>query len=206
MALVLDPDLYCDVFLRTSLMATRQTALTADDVLDLPVPAGLIGYEFVDGHPVPVTPASLIHGQLIVDVASRLLAHVRTVDVSGAVLSDTGFVLGLARDPERMRAPDIAYVAGAKMDVDLDPVRFMRCAPDLAIEIDLTSGKNPGGQQRILDYLEAGTRMVWAIDVHSRTATVYRPDGTARLVRADEALEGEEVLPGFRMSMSELFG
>ena len=77
--------------------------------------------------------------------------------------------------------------------------------PDLAIEIDLTSARKPGGQQRILDYFEAGVRLVWAIDVHSRTAMAYRPDGSARLVRADEALDGEEVFPGFRLRLAELF-
>lgn len=132
-------------------MARNATIITADDVLDLPVPEGVSGYELVDGRPVPVMPASPLHGELI--VAERLF----------------------------------------------------RGVPDLAIEIDLASGWKPGGQQRVLDWLEAGVRLVWVIDPHSRTAVVYRPDGSARLVREDEDLEGEDVVPGFRLPLGSLF-
>jgi Uma2 family endonuclease len=48
-------------------------------------------------------------------------------------------------------------------------------------------------------------RLVWVIDPRSRTAIVYRPDGSARLVRQEEALEGEDVVPGFRLPLTELF-
>jgi Uma2 family endonuclease len=178
---------------------------TADDILDLPDPEGGIGWEFVDGQLVPVMPASPIHGQLIVECAARLWSHVREHGLPGKVLSDTGVVLGLRRDPERMRGPDVTYIEQSKL-VDQDPYRLLRVIPDLAIEFDLTSGKKPGGQRRIVEYLEAGVRLVWAIDVYTHTAMVYRADGSARLIRADEALDGEEVVPGFRLPLAKLFG
>ena len=186
-------------------MAARPDTLTADDVLEIPVPDGLIGYELVDGRAVPVTPASLVHGRLIVEVAYQLERHVRDHQLPGIVLSDAGFVLGLARDPERMRGPDVAYVDKGKLEGH-DPERIFRGIPDLAVEIDLTSGKKPGGQQRIVEYLEAGVPLVWAIDPHSRSAMVYHPDGSARLLRTNEALEGEDVVPGFHLELNDLFG
>jgi Uma2 family endonuclease len=186
-------------------MATNPHILTADDVLELPDPEGGIGHELVDGRAVPVMPASPVHGRLIVKVAYLLERHVREHGLAGIVYSDAGFVLGLRRDRERMRSPDVAYVEREKVEAHPDPGRLFRCVPDLAIEIDLTSGKKPHGQQRIVDYLEAGVRRVWAIDPHSRTAVAYRPDGSARLVRSDEALEGEDAVPGFRLPLGELF-
>ena len=188
-----------------SRVATKPSVLTADDVLDLPVPDGAAGYEFVDGQPVPVMPASLVHGRLIVEMAFRLEAHVREHGLAGRVFSDVGVVLGLPRDSERMRGPDVIYVERWKLEGH-DPERLFRGVPDLAVEIDLTSAKKPGGQQRILEYLEAGVRLVWAVDVHTRSAMAYRPDGSARLVRSGEVLDGEDVLPGFRLPVSELFG
>lgn len=186
-------------------MSSKPDLLTADDVLDLPVPAGLSGYELVDGRLVPVTPASPIHGSLIIDVGYLLKRHVVEAGLDGMVFSDAGFVLGLRRDPERMRGPDVSYVGRAKLDAHANPERLFRCAPDLAVEIDLTSGKKPDGQQRIVDYLEAGTPLVWAIDPHSRTAMAYRPDGSARLIRTDGVLDAEEVVPGFRLELPQLF-
>lgn len=187
-------------------MATHSTApFTADDVLDLPLPNGVSGYEFVDGQPVPVMPASAIHGELIVEVCRRLANHVIERRLPGKVYSDAGFVLGLEHDPERMRGPDVAYVDRRKVAAHPDPERLFRCAPDLAIEIELTSAKKPGGKQRIAEYLEAGVRLVWAIDPHTRTATVHRPDGHVRLVETHGTLDGEDVVPGFQLRLRDLF-
>ncbi len=186
-------------------MTTNPNALTADDVLHLRVPDDAIGYEFVDGRPVPVMPASAIHGRLILEVACRLQRHVEAVGPAGEVWIGAGFVLGLRRDRERMRGPDVSYILSERI-VGMVPDRLFRGVPDLAVEIDLASGKNPGGRERVVDYLEAGVRRVWVIDPHSRKATVYRPDGNTRLVRAGEALEGEDVVPGFRLPLAELFG
>jgi Uma2 family endonuclease len=185
-------------------MATNPAMLTADDVLDLPPPDGAIGWELVDGRPVPVMPASPIHGELIVEVAYRLRRYVGDAAIPGRIWSDAGFVLGLRRDPERMRGPDVAYLGSDRTEA-IDPERLFRGVPDLAVEIDLSSGRKPGGQQRVVDYLEAGVRLVWVIDPRSRTAVAYRPDGTARLVRAEGVLEGEDVIPGFRLPLPELF-
>jgi Uma2 family endonuclease len=180
--------------------------LTADDVLDLPVPDDAIGYEFVEGKPVPVMPASVTHGQLAAKVSYRLSKHVEQTGLTGTVCYDCGFVLGLPHDPERMRGPDVSYIAREKIAAHADPHRLLRCVPDLAIEIDLTSAKKPGGQQRILDYVEAGVPLVWVIDPRSRSAIAYRADGSARLVRENEVLDAEEIVPGFRLPLAELFG
>jgi Uma2 family endonuclease len=60
-------------------------------------------------------------------------------------------------------------------------------------------------QQKVRDYLETGTRLVWIIAPAARTATVYQPDGSARLLREPEELEGEDVLPGLRICLDDLF-
>ena len=194
----------CDVIFGKAAMATDPQPLTADDVLDLEPPDGAIGWEFVNGRPVPVMPASPIHAQLIVEVAYRLRRYVEEAGLTGKVWSDAGFVLGLRRDRERMRGPDVSYVQRDRI-LGMNPERLFRGVPDLAIEIDLTSAKKPGAQQRVIDYLEAGARLVWVIDPHSRTAIAYHQDASARLVREHEALEGEDVVPGFRLRLSELF-
>ena len=60
-------------------------------------------------------------------------------------------------------------------------------------------------QEKTLDYLEAGARLVWLIDPQARTVTVIRADGSARILRAHETLEGEDVLLGFAVPVAELF-
>ena len=178
---------------------------SADEILDLEIPPGLSGYEFVDGELVPVTPASHEHGRLIIEVGRRLANHVEAAGLPADVASDGGIVLGLPQDRERMRAPDVAYISHARLE-GLDPERFVRGAvPEFVIEIDLSSGKKPHGQQRVRDYLAAGVSLVWAIDPHRRTAAAYDADGRVQHYRENDVLDASEVVPGFRLALHELF-
>jgi Uma2 family endonuclease len=183
--------------------------LVPEDLLDLPLPEGVSGYELVDGVPVPVGPASFTHGELIIEVGYRLRRHIDGQGVAGRVVSDAGFVLGLARDPTRLRGPDVAFVSEAKLREHFDPERdfgrFGRFVPDLAVEIDLSGGRKPGGRQRIREYLEAGVPLVWVIEPSTRSATVYRRDGSTVELSAHDALEGEDIVPDFRLPLSTLF-
>jgi Uma2 family endonuclease len=52
---------------------------------------------------------------------------------------------------------------------------------------------------------QAGTRLVWIVDPAARTVTVFRPDGSASLLRGDETLSGEDVLRGFALELERLF-
>ena len=61
-------------------------------------------------------------------------------------------------------------------------------------------------QDKVLDYLDAGTCLVWVADPNSRTVTVYQSRNTIQLLTADDEIDGADVLPGFRCKVSELFG
>lgn len=52
--------------------------------------------------------------------------------------------------------------------------------------------------------MDAGVPLLWVIYPAAAYALVHHPDGTARMVRETEALDGEDVLPGFRLHLGEL--
>jgi Uma2 family endonuclease len=60
-------------------------------------------------------------------------------------------------------------------------------------------------QEKTLDYLNAGAKRVWLVDPRARTVTVFRPDGSAQILREHDTLTGEDVLVGFSVPLSELF-
>ena len=66
---------------------------------------------------------------LVLPVAA-LFDHVRDHKLPGKVFTDPGFVLGLRRDPERMRQPDVVYVEKTRLGAH-DPERIFRGIPDL---------------------------------------------------------------------------
>src|SRR5438128_8983287 len=51
--------------------------------------------------------------------------------------------------------------------------------------------------RRSPDWLSAGTRLVWVIDPERRLARIYRQDGSESILGETDALEGEDILPGF---------
>ena len=84
------------------------------------------------------------------------------------------------------------------------PKGFFHGAPDLAVEIE--SAERPKAmQQRIQDYVDAGTPLLSVIHSETNAATVYHPDGSARLLRETDSLDGEDVLPGLTIPLRELF-
>jgi Uma2 family endonuclease len=176
----------------------------AEDVLRLPLPPGVSGYELVDGVPVPVTPVGPTHGHLAVVLASQLQKHVTEQSLGGRVYVEAGYVLALQRDPQRLRGPDVSFVCQAKLQDTPDPERgFSRQVPDLVVEID--SPHSGQLKQRIQDFLDAGTPLAWVIRPAKQTATVHHADGSVQQLEHDGVLDGEDVLPGFRLSLNELF-
>jgi Uma2 family endonuclease len=181
--------------------------LLADDVLAIPVPPHLRGYELEDGELVPVSLPGPRHGRLVAAISHRIHLHLERTGDAGQVYVESGCVLDLPRDPERLRGPDVSYMSDASLRrAGAEPVRgWYRVAPDLVVEVD-SPGRRPAiEQRRIQDYLDAGVALLWVIHTATRTATAYDRDGAARLVRESEALDGEPVLPGFRLPLAELF-
>jgi Uma2 family endonuclease len=177
----------------------------ADDVLKIPLPQGVSGFEFVDGKPVPVTPVGDRHGALNAELAYLLKRYVLERGIAGRVYVDAGYVLGLQRDPERMRAPDVSFVSEDNRRHNTAKSRraFLRLIPELIIEIH--SPHSGQVRQRVSEFLEAGTRLAWVIDPTERTAIVYRADGSTQFLHEPEELTGEDVLPGLRVSLTKLF-
>ncbi len=183
-------------------MATK-ARLTAQDLWRLG--EGDLRRELVNGEVIEMAPVGGIHGQLTSRVSRRLEEHVEHHGGGEVLVGDVGFVLHLPTDPERVRAPDVAFVSRERLPDGRVPQGFLDGAPDLAVEV-LSPNDNPiDVQQKVRDYLDAGAHLVWVLAPAPKTATVYRADGSARLLRESEALEGENILPGFTLPLAEVF-
>ncbi|MBI4572243.1 MAG: Uma2 family endonuclease [candidate division NC10 bacterium] len=180
-----------------------KTRVTAQDLWRLG--EGDVRRELVNGEVKEMAPAGGVHGQIVVRTCAWLGGHVREHGGGEVVAGDVGFVLNLPADPERVRAPDVAFVSVQRLPGGRLPEGFLSGAPDLAVEV-LSPTDNPVEvQQKVRDYLESGARLVWIIAPQARAVTVYRADGSARLLREQDTLEGEDVLPGLGIPLAELF-
>lgn len=144
------------------------------------------------------------HAWLMIRIARRLDEHVESAG-TGAVFGDVWCKLNLSYDRERLRGPDVAYFSNEKL-ARRHKGDFFREPPDLAVEFhsDTNYRKGADFQQRVRDFVDAGTRLLWVIHPDPKYALVYRADGSARIVRETDVLDGEDVLPGFQLDLGEL--
>jgi Uma2 family endonuclease len=187
-------------------MATMPQPLRAEDVPYIPIDdPNCKGYELVNGELVPVMPALRTHGGVAATVGGMLFKYLETAKI-GKIYYDVWCKLPLPHDRERLRAPDWAYFSWEKLE-QAGNDQIFKVLPDLAIEIfSPTNQRKPGDfQRRIRDYLDVGVGLLWVIYPDAKYAMVHRPDGSARMVRETESLDGEDVLPGFKLDLGELF-
>ena len=124
-------------------------------------------------------------------------------ETRGRVLTcDSGFTL--ARNPDTVRGPDVAYVSRERWAGPM-PDGYGEFAPDLAVEIRSPSDRAGAVLAKVGDLLDAGSQLVWVIDPLRQQVTVYGADGSQAVLGADDVLGGGELLPGFTYAIAELF-
>lgn len=142
------------------------------------------------------------HGVVATEMIFRIESWARERGL-GRTVAVTGFLLAV--DPPTVRSPDLAFIAASRLPAKLPSHGFWKGAPDLAVEVLSPSNAAAEIQEKVIQYLDAGARLVWVVDPESRTATVYRSRQEIRLLGEGEELDGEDVLPGFRLPLSDLF-
>jgi Uma2 family endonuclease len=179
----------------------RQSELTVEDLYGMPEDGN--NYELQAGLLVAEPLPGWRHGRVMAAVAEVLRTHVKRRRLGVVVAGDSGFVL--ARQPDTVRGPDVAFVSRARCDQNRDEVSAFAGAPDLAVEILSPSNTPAAMHAKVADYLAAGTRRVWVVDPEARTVTVYASLLGPHRLGEEETLGGDDVIPGFEVRVGELF-
>ncbi|MGH7556734.1 MAG: Uma2 family endonuclease [Gemmatimonadota bacterium] len=181
-------------------LASQGTLLTIEEFHRLPDDGWRC--ELVRGEVVREPPAGYEHGRLANRILHLLTSFVEERGLGEVLASETGFVL--FEEPPTVRAPDAAFVAGGRIPSPAPP-GYGRLAPDLAVEVVSPSNTVADIHAKVMDYLDAGSRLVWVMDPSTRSVTAYRSRKRIRLLTEGDELDGEDVLPGFRMPLAEVF-
>jgi Uma2 family endonuclease len=142
------------------------------------------------------------HGWLVGNVFRELDSYVRERGLGLAII-ETGFLLAV--DPPTVRGPDVALISSANLPPGKIPIGFWTVAPDLAVEVVSPSNTVAEIQEKVLEYLAAGTQMVWVVDPRTRSVTTYGSLDEIRILTEADTVEGGEVIPGFRLEVADLF-
>lgn len=182
--------------------------MTAEQLLTFSAPDKRV--ELVRGQLVVREPPGWYHGEISLRVGAALHAHLASEQARHGwpaprgrlAVGDPGFIL--ARSPDTVRGPDVAYVSRERHPGPM-PAGFPEMAPDLAIEVRSPNDRPGEVLAKVGDWLDAGAQLVWVIDPPRETAAVYRADGSQVVLAIDDALDGEDVLPGFTLALRALF-
>ncbi|MFN4259273.1 MAG: Uma2 family endonuclease [Gemmataceae bacterium] len=183
-------------------MSTVHQLLTADEFWHLPDDG--MRHELIRGEVHTMPPSGGEHGFIGMNLAAPLTQHVKSNQLGVVLGAETGF--GIARNPDTVRAPGIAFVRQERIPATGIPRSFWPGAPDLVVEVISPRDTLIAVEEKVDDWLTAGARLVWVVNPRCRTVSVYRsPTDVTILTSADE-LDGNHVIPGFRCRVAEIFG
>jgi Uma2 family endonuclease len=135
-------------------------------------------------------------------LAHFLVAHVLERRL-GVVLGGDGFVrLG----DDLVRAPDVSFIPWQRWQRATQSAdNYLRVYPDLMVEVLSPSNTRGEIDRKLRDFFTSGTRLAWIIDPRTQTARVHTSVDAFLTLDADGTLDGGDVLPGFALTLAELF-
>ena len=158
----------------------------------------LDGYEYVKGELVPMPPATMIHGEISINIIRYLDAYVHEHQLGRLYTAETTFQLD-----DRVVKPDIAFVSTDRLPENRE--KASPVPPDLAVEVVSPSDKHYDVTEKALAYLKAGTRLVWVVEPVAKTVMVYRSETDSTVLNYEDTLTGEDVVKGFTCPVAQLF-
>jgi Uma2 family endonuclease len=159
-------------------------------------------FELVRGEVIEMPAPTKPHGVVCSNMVWLLGSYVRQRNYGYLTSNDSGVIL--ERDPDTVRGPDVALYEDAQSFEDLHP-KYGEVPPLLAVEVLSPGDRINKVLRKISDYLRNGVRLVWLIDPEERTLTAFAPGMPPVPLDSTGDLSGEDVLPGFRCRVAELF-
>ena len=157
--------------------------------------------ELIDGRIVPLSPTNSEHGRIEFRVAALINSIVSTQNLGLIMVGEVGIFTRW--NPDRVRGADIVFISHEQYDRRTKTRGFLDVAPELVVEI--LSPERPDTDQKVIEYLAIGVRLVLVVDPDARTITTHRPNGALMCHTESDAVPCQDVLPGFSLAVANVF-
>ena len=182
------------------MMNTETMLLTADELLELDRD---VRGELVRGVFHETMPTGELHGKIVTNLVYVLATFVKPGRLGTLLASDSG--IWLERDPDTVRAPDVAFISADRLPLDSVDPHYCAAVPNLVAEVASPRDSRPALLDRARMWLGHGVTLVWVVRPPDRCVDVYRPAAPAVTLSEDGILDGLDVLPGFTCDVSTVF-
>ena len=142
------------------------------------------------------------------NVSGLLWGHCREHDCGEVNGSNAGYQCYedvFPDDPDRLRKPDVSYISLDRLPKEPMVKGHCPIVPDLAVEVVSPNDLSEEVEEKVDEYLRAGVRVVWIVYPQTKLIRVHRANGTVQDLHLHDELSGEDVIPGFRCPVSEVF-
>lgn len=157
-------------------------------------------YEYIAGEIVEVT-SNTIASKLAGLFFGELYLYLKNNDIGHLTGADGGYMVASER-----YIPDVAFLSYVKQK-DIKRTGYNPNPPDLVVEV-ISNPANAQEQEdlriKVTNYLAAGV-VVWVVNYVKRTVAVHAPGKNTLLLRETQTLKGGETLPGFTLSLTDIF-
>ncbi|WP_445242524.1 Uma2 family endonuclease [Microcoleus vaginatus] len=143
-------------------------------------------------------------GRINSDLSGQLWLWNRQTQRGKAFSSSTGFYLPNGAD----RSPDASWMRQERWDA-LTPEQkegFLPLSPDFVVELRSKSDNMKPLREKMKEYMENQVRLGWLIDRKNRKVEIYRQSQDVEVLENPATLSGEDVLPGFVLDLTEIWG
>lgn len=105
------------------------------------------------------------------------------------------------------RAPDASWVRRDRWEALTVEQRrkFLPLSPDFAVEVLSPTDSLNETQTKMAEYIASGTRLAWLINPRRQEVEIYRAGQEPEIIDNPASLSGEDVLPGFVLSLEGIF-
>jgi Uma2 family endonuclease len=181
-------------------MSATERLITAEEFERMPSSER---YELVEGRLIPMSPVNVEHGRIVLQLGYLLKAHLKGRP-EGVAVVEAGFTL--ARNPDTVRGPDIAFIRSDRMPPPARRRGFPAMAPDAVFEV-LSPDDRPGEiRQKIAEYLGSGVGLIVVVDPHDRTVVLHRSAAQPATLRdGHDVVDLGDAVPGFACRVSDIF-
>ena len=150
-----------------------------------------------------MAPASFRTSHLDLRIAVQLGQWAERDGTGLATESSGGFIL----PSSAVFAPDAAWIRSDRLDAvpREQQHQFLPLCPDFAIELLSPTDTLGRTQAKMREYIDNGMRLGWLIDPFERRVYVCRPGVDVQVFDDPGGVDGDPVLPGFRLDLSRVW-
>lgn len=180
---------------------TTTSKYTENELFNLPKDG--FRYELVRGELIKISPAGFEHGMIAMRLARSLATYVEENNLGEVFAAETGFKI--SSNPDTVLAADVSFVSNKRFEQIKPQKGFGIGAPDLVAEVISPSDSFQYVEEKVTNWLDAGTRLVIVVNPSKKSVTLYRSKTEITILSKQEEIHGQEIVPGWKMKISDLF-